>query len=776
MFRRINHLKNIGKFEHLRSGSGAQHEFDRYNVVYAHNATGKSTLCDLFRSLGTDNPHYVTGRKRFGATGDIEIELLFAGTPSPKAKWVSAQWEIDPRSHQVPPILVFDERFVADNVFIGGFVDVEHRRNLYGLALGENGKRLKERVDQAEAAVSSAGTALTEARTVLTRLVPSGLTVEQFRALAPVESPDQRITDAETELETQRRRQTAISQITNRPEFAGFTVPEVPENLRSVLQANLDTATITAETSVRNHLHDRPKPLPLEWAAQGLGSQVENFCPYCAQDMQSSPLLSAYREFFSGALRVQEEGRKDLQREIERHFGSSARDRLKATLVGHRTEMEWWRDAVSVQIALSSSMDPDEIHGRMSAAAAAMAAAIERKKESPSAAISLSPDEDLAITRWEEAAQDLNNIHSTIDAANVVVREQKASAGTVDLAALTQQVSTLKHQKARGGMTVDPALATFDLASAAKTHADREKVEANTALREQSQRIFNQYGGQINEILARFGVDFRLGTQPISFRGGPPACELTIELLGSRVSMTLQDMRNPGTPSLANTLSGGDKSAIGLAYFLAMVLNDPQLGNSIVFFDDPFHSQDRSRRLRTIEWVHSVACRAAQCFVLSHELDFALCAARCREQPGRTFVFDESGQHPILSASALPDGPGSTYNDDFKGLLEFAANPRGDQTKLRAVARSIRPTVEYYLRVKYPGQFAEGKWLGDMIAKIRAATTEPLLSGQRLLTDLTQVNEFDRRFHHGEDASAASAIDLTEMREYVQQALSMISI
>jgi wobble nucleotide-excising tRNase len=775
MLRRINYLKNIGKFENLRSGSGAQHEFGKYNVVFARNAIGKSTLCDIFRSLGTNSPGYVTGRKRFGATGDIEIELLFAGTPAPKAKWISAQWEIDPRTHQVPPILVFDERFVADNVFIGGFVDVEHRRNLYGLALGENGKRLKERVDQAEASLNAATATLNEARTAVTRLVPSGLTIEAFRALASVENVDQTIAEAEAELETQKRRQVAINQIKNRPEFPGFTVPEVPTALASVLEASLDSAAIAAENTVRNHLQQRPQPLPLEWAAQGHGAQVGESCPYCAQDMKSSPLLRSYRDFFSGALRGQEENRKSLQREVERLFGSSARDRLRAVLVGHQRELEWWNDAASVRIALPSVMDSDEIVSRMNALDAALTAALNRKRENPSESVTINADEQQAITRWQEAVGFLTELSGALNAANVVVRAQKAAAGTVDLDALTRQVSTLKHQKARAAAAVAPALGAFDQATSSKTQADREKTEANTALREQSQVIFDQYGVQINQILERFGVEFRLGTEPIRFHGGPPACELTIELLGSRVSLTLQDMRNPARPSLANTLSGGDKSAIGLAYFLAVVLNDPQLADSIVFFDDPFHSQDRSRRQRTIEWVQTVAARAAQCFVLSHELDFAHCAARCRDEPGKTFVFDESGQHPILSGSDLPDGPGSTYNDDFEGLRVFAENPRGDQNKLRAIARSIRPTIEYFLRVKYPGQFEENKWLGDMIAKIRDATSGPLVAGKRFVTDLSQVNEFDKRFHHSENPSPASTIDPVEMQGYVNQALDVIS-
>lgn len=264
---------------------------------------------------------------------------------------------------------------------------------------------------------------------------------------------------------------------------------------------------------------------------------------------------------------------------------------------------------------------------------------------------------------------------------------------------------------------------------------------------------------------------------PINFLGGLPAGELAIELLGSRINARLEDIRDPSRPSLANTLSGGDRSAIGLAFFLAIVLNDPDLSNSIVFFDDPFHSQDRSRRQRTIEKVHEVANAAAQCFVMSHELDFAHCAARCPQTPARTFVFDESGNHPVLSGSDLdlPDGPGSTYNQDFASLSAYIQRPHGSSSELRAVARCIRQTLEYYLRVKFPEQFQPNEWLGDMIAKLRDSSSGPLFAGKHLAIPLGQINNWGKRFYHSEDGSIASQIDATEMKSYVQQTLDIIS-
>ena len=56
MIRRINKLKNVGRFVELKSRGGTQSEFAKVNVIYSRNAGGKTTLCDVFRSLREAQP------------------------------------------------------------------------------------------------------------------------------------------------------------------------------------------------------------------------------------------------------------------------------------------------------------------------------------------------------------------------------------------------------------------------------------------------------------------------------------------------------------------------------------------------------------------------------------------------------------------------------------------------------------------------------------------------------------------------------------------------
>ncbi len=132
MLKRINKLKNIGRFSDLKSSSGNQGDFAEFNVIYAPNASGKTTLCDVLRSLSAGNSEYVTGPKRFGATA-AEIEVLLHGQPTPRVALSDKVWSTDPAGTALPRIMIYDDRFVAENVFVGQHVAVEHRRNLYGI-------------------------------------------------------------------------------------------------------------------------------------------------------------------------------------------------------------------------------------------------------------------------------------------------------------------------------------------------------------------------------------------------------------------------------------------------------------------------------------------------------------------------------------------------------------------------------------------------------------------------------------------------------------------
>lgn len=272
------------------------------------------------------------------------------------------------------------------------------------------------------------------------------------------------------------------------------------------------------------------------------------------------------------------------------------------------------------------------------------------------------------------------------------------------------------------------AFAAYDTAVRDKAGTQRTKQEANDALREQTNAVFAQYGARINQLLDLFTANFRLvagatNDRYVSFAGGPPSGQLAVEILGRRIASSPADAADPARPSLANTLSGGDRSALALAFFLAKVEREPALAESILVFDDPFHSQDRSRQQRTIEQIHALSRRASQCFVFSHDLDFARAVAPIHGVSVRTYCLDPLADRTTLECKELPMPPSRAYEIKYALPTDFATNPGQFTNRLNSIAGTLRTIPEEYLQLKFPQRRETGvDWLGTMTCKIRLAT------------------------------------------------------
>lgn len=777
MIRRINKLKNVGRFVDLKSQGGTQGDFAKVNVIYAPNSGGKTTLCDVFRSLGTGKLDYILGRKRFGATSPIEIEVLFHGMPAPKSVLAGNCWQHEPAGSNSHRTLVYDDRFVADNVLIGQFVAVEQRRNVYGLALGAQAHVLKAQVDLADQNLTSATNALNTARAALTPLIPTGFNIESFRGFTKDEAIDEHIKEATDELEKAKRTKANADAIRQRKPFNIITPPAAPAGLAAALETTLDDAALQAEAKIREHLQRHSHGLGLEWLGQGHRGQSGTTCPHCGQEMEGLEILKNYRVFFSGVLQAQQAELKRILDEAQQNFGEAAQQRWEQLLVAHHVEKEWWKDAGGKSFNLPDSPALDTVRSAMQDVYAAILASVKRKQSQPAGQVLLTEMESSAFVVWDSVAGLVKDYMSGIATINAGIVDWQRAVMAFNIDPIEKRIAALQVQKKRHEESVVNAYTIFDVAVANKTEKERAKVAANTALREQSNQVLAEYGDRINTLLERFGVNFLLVSGGVNFLGGPPAGELAVEIHGTRVSSTPEDARNPLRPSLANTLSGGDRSALGLAFFVALAERDANIGDTIVAFDDPFHSQDRSRRRRTIECIHRVALASRQCFILSHELDFSREAARIVGAPMNTFLLSTMADHSVLEAGDLPPLPGRAYEQDYAKLTAFLAAPADFAGQLKDVARCIRQTLEGYLRTKFPASWQDTDWLGDMIRKIREALPgNALLLAAHLVTDLTEVNEWGKRYYHAEnDGSAAGEVDPTELKGYVEQTIKIIS-
>jgi wobble nucleotide-excising tRNase len=234
---------------------------------------------------------------------------------------------------------------------------------------------------------------------------------------------------------------------------------------------------------------------------------------------------------------------------------------------------------------------------------------------------------------------------------------------------------------------------------------------------------------------------------------------------------------DPLAPCFKTCLSSGDKSALAFAFFLARLNADPDLRNKIVVFDDPITSLDANRRSRTCQDIASLMPRTAQLIVMSHDAYFLrevweLTAA----EDTKTLCIAREGRHDsrIAEWNIETETSGEYYQNYYRLEEYLEGRFTGD---LRDVARCIRPLLEANLRLRFPGVFPKTGWLGTFLEMIRdAPPTSPLRSLQPCLSELSEINNYSKDFHHDRNPTGASTHPITdgELKPFVDQTILMI--
>lgn len=134
MLRKIISIKNVGKFRN--SAAPGNPELALHTLILGANGFGKTTICAVLRSLKSGEPAHITCRRTLGVEETPTVELLLPGGLS---SFDGSVW-----SAPYSSIAIFDGVFVAENVHSGEVVDLDHKRNLYLVIIGEEGVRLAE--------------------------------------------------------------------------------------------------------------------------------------------------------------------------------------------------------------------------------------------------------------------------------------------------------------------------------------------------------------------------------------------------------------------------------------------------------------------------------------------------------------------------------------------------------------------------------------------------------------------------------------------------------
>ncbi|HXG25926.1 MAG TPA: AAA family ATPase [Candidatus Binatia bacterium] len=760
MIRRIRLLRNIGQFDSV--DAAATIVLDRLVLVYAENGRGKTTLAAILRSLTTGDPIPITERRRLAAAHAPHVVLDCDGGP-PGAVFQDGRW-----NRTLPELVIFDDVFVDANIHSGLVVEARHRQNLHELVLGARGVTLSRRIQQLVSQTEDHNRALRERAAAITEGVRHGFSVDDFCALPALQGVDAEIEATERALAAAREqnavRTTALFESLVLPSFDTAAID-------SILGRSLDDLDAAAEARVRAHVSTLGAGGE-QWLADGMqrGSRegMEGACPFCAQDLKGSALITHYRAYFSAAYReLKAEIAEALERIRRTHSGDVHAGFERAVRVAGERRAFWSRfcDVPEIQV------DTARVVRTWNAARDAVMAALSAKQASPLERNTLDQPAREAIAAYDALRQEASRLSDALLAANErirVVQEQAAGANPETIAG---DLARLRATRNRHAPEIAALCTAYLEEKEAKAQIERERAQARAELDEYRANAFPASQTAINVYLRRFNAGFRLDRVTSTPTRGGPACTYDV-VINDRPVPIGGGTPEMGEPSFRNTLSSGDRNTLALAFFFAALDQDPGLASKVVVIDDPISSLDDHRSLTTVQEVRRLAGGAGQVIVLSHDKRFL-----CR-------IWNGADPTTRTALEIVRDGGGSTlrpwdvdqdsiteHDRRHVRLREFVESGTGDQ---REIARDIRPHLEGFLRVACPEHFPPGTLLGPFLGFCRQRVGQPNeILDQTATQELRELTEYANRFHHDTNpAWETEAINGAELRSFVERALA----
>lgn len=744
--KKVTGIRNVGRFKAARVAGGM---YERFTLIYGGNGRGKSTLCAILRSLQTNDPTPVMRRRTFQATSDPEIGLLL---DSGQVRFANGAW-----SAANPDVHIFDHQFVAENVHGGDQIDVEHRRNFYRIVVGPAGVALAEEVDRLDQLATAKQGELATAKKVLEQHLPSGVRLDPFLKIAADPANADKIADAERRL----RAVNDAGAIASRKLLSLPPLPVLPEGFVDLLGKTAEGVAADAAAQVqaqlaRHHFDEHGEA----WLSQGLDHAADGTCPFCEAPLAGNGLIDAYRGFFSKAYADHRKAVADMSRALNHALSGTAALRAEQGFTTAAADAEFWLDYSDHGYAPPAAAE--RIVAEVEALFVAAKALLAEKNNALLETVETSTAFITAAANWSATSAELASASARIDDANRLIQAVKNGSAAGDKADIEAELAGARAVEKRHSEPVMTLAAEYLQLTADKQTLVDAKDDKKKALDAYDASIFGAYEADINSYLTSFGAGFRLADCKKSYVGKAPQSIFCLRFDNSDIDVTKASADEPGFDT---TMSAGDKNTFAFAFFLAQLKRDADLTRKLVIFDDPFTSLDDFRRAMTAKEIVRSGGRAAQTLVLSHDKFFLdTVHGLIRDAQCVTMQISSTATGSSIEPWDLEREVKEGYLLDHMRLQEFADGRSGEAREMRTV---MRPLLEQYIRYRFPNQILEGKWLGDMLAIIRADPQHPMTPHYAELDD---INAYTAPFHH--DPNAPYVED--EVRSYVTRTVAIV--
>lgn len=758
---RILLLQNVGQFENV--SSGAQVPLTPFSAIYAENGRGKTTLSAILKSLASGDPSLIQDRKRLKAKHEPHVIVKLSETT---AVFKGGAW-----STTLSDIHVFDDIFVAENVCSGVEIETNHRKNLHELILGAQGVSLSKSLQAHVERIEQHNKDLRTKQDAIPAAVRGPFSVDAFCKLKPNKDINKEITEAERRLAAAK----AAGEVHQQASFQSIALPCFDLNrIRDVLARSLPDLEAAAAALVKDHLRKLGRGGE-SWIAEGVpriqAASVgldHKKCPFCAQDLAGSTLISHYQAYFSASY-------SDMKSDIRTLGTGVAAEHGGEVMAGFERSV---RDASETRNFWKTFTPIPKIHVDTAAVVRSWVAARESvleilrvKAASPLEPLQL-PDQTVeAVAAFDNQRRLVLEAFDNFLACDEAIKKVKEQAASADVSALRGDVERVQSLKNRFEPNMAENCNEYLKEKSEKAKTEVARTEAREALDKYRETIFPAYEVAINSYLAKFNAGFRLGSvTSVNNRGGSAANYHVV------VNNEIVPLTGDAGPSFRTTLSAGDRNALALAFYFASLAQTDNLDKKILVIDDPMTSLDEHRSLSTIEVMREIYDRVGQVIVLSHSKPFLCDLWASADKNGRASA---RIARAITGSTIMPwdVSADAVTEHDRRHKLVREYLQAADHAKEREVAAALRHILERYFRVACPAHFPPERLLGSFMweSEQKIGTQDEILSDANV-KELKQLLKYANRFHHDTNPAWQTVlINDAELVGYAERTLKFCS-
>lgn len=758
MLTNINLIRNVGRFDSVSSGSNIP--FDEFTVLYGENGRGKTTISAILKSLASGNADLIEQRHRLGAHYPPHVVVA---SEIDQHIYQNAAWST---AHE--KIVVFDDAFVAQNVCSGIEIDTAHCKNLHELIIGAQGVALNNTLQTHVKQIEELNSGLRKLAANIPASVRGPLNVDQFCALEKRDDIDEDIAKAGRKVSAAK----SADEIQRRDVFEPYALPIFDiDALNTLLSRGLPELEVEAAQRVRSHLA-QIGPNSENWIAEGLPrvsilaeATGRNDCPFCAQNLVTSPVIAHYQAYFSAAYTTLREEVTTAGQALARDFGgdvSAAYERAIAKMAQARVFWSRFMDMQEMEFDTAATVRA------LNAARDAVRQQLLTKHAAPFDTSTLNESALTAIAAYEQLRTHHSQAMDEIAQTNAKIALIKEQAASSNLAALQSDLDGLKRIKTRHEAPYDVHCRDYLDSLQNKQRSEQARDIARESLNNYQERAFPQYETSINAYLSKFHAGYRLGSVSSRNTRSGATCDYKVLINSLPVSLS-----SASGPSFKNTLSAGDRNTLALAFFFASLEQDSDLASKIVVIDDPMTSLDEHRSLTTRQEIIALKGRVKQIIVLSHEKPFLCGLWEAASRIGRAaLMVVRDGDGSTIGTWNVTEDCITEHDRRHKMVSEFLTSY--SSLLERNVAVALRHILEAFLRVAYPEEFPPGASLGQFVERCRTrhGQLNQILS-QSDTQELRAILDYANKFHHDTNpAYETEQINDTELEAFARRTLA----